>query len=122
MSDLPDLLRRAAAEMKRRASEVPFFDEAVRDAAEADEPWPEHCATWTPTVAGYVADLLDEIADEYERARPCADGCPNQGEMTYSWWLAWSLAQAYLGEPGPPPPARRPEPGRVEAPTAEETG
>lgn len=137
---LPGVLRRAAAEMVRRAEAAmpgPWWTGGQEIASLQTGRWvgdtcdvgegehtegnARHVTAWHPGVAIRVADLLNTVADEYERARPCADGCPNQGEMTYSWWLAWSLAQAYLGDPGLPPPARRPEPGRVEAPTVEET-
>jgi len=84
----------------------------------------EHIAGWHPGVAILVADLLDMIADESEAARPCADGCPNRGEMTWSWPLAECLAREYLRATSEPlAPAREAdEPGRAPVSTVEEAG
>jgi hypothetical protein len=80
----------------------------------------EHIASWHPDVAAQVADLLDTIADEYERIGPCADGCPNRGEQQWSWPVAEALARTYLRVEPPAPAGAADVPQRVPASTVEE--
>lgn len=111
MSDA-DLLRRAAALMRKRAENVaqvcppPWVDSASpfasfghslvdNQGAELSSAAPvvlDHLASWHPAVALAVADWLDGFADETEvlnshasDCRPCAP--------------ALAVARAYLGEP-----------------------
>ena len=62
----------------------------------------EHIASWSPPPALAVADLLEEIARQYD-APPCdsPDGVCNGCERREDFNDALRLAQAYLGEEAP---------------------
>jgi hypothetical protein len=57
----------------------------------------EHIASWSPPVAMAVADLLDEVAKQYD-APPCdkPEGVCNGCEWREDFTDALRLAQAYL--------------------------
>lgn len=97
-----ELLRRAAAEMLRLATEVTAGN--GRWKAESAEGY-MYVRSRHPDVAVSTAHLLQTIADEMDAAGPCADGCPNRGEMTWSWPLAEYLATNYLDGAELPAPA-----------------
>lgn len=96
MSAQVGLLREAAARMRHRAEAANTDDERRPYGNDTVDPVPEsqwgalvenylggaigvHCASWTPTAAVAVAELLEKAADGYKTEWDTPE-CPNCGE------------------------------------------
>lgn len=107
MSDA-ELLRRAAALMRRRAEdaggkdpEVDWYQDGdlLFDHTDTDAD-AEHIASWSPAVAFAVADWLDSEALLWEQADNLPDLAPLELRVTLSnREESLAVARAYLAEP-----------------------
>lgn len=142
---LPDLLRRAAAEMRRRteaATQGPWITDGQEisvDLGGIEGEWiaetldvgegnrtegnARHIASWHPGVAVQVADLLDTIADVLDQCYP-GKTTLTADHLTEVDTAALAVAHEYLRQyPEPLVPAREAaEPGPAPVSTVEGTG